>query len=727
MTAAVLSGTVLEPVLSVSVPYAEADLRRALRNRPGCWWEDESKRWRITGPEPRSVCARLRIGVDESGAMFRIEDTTSPVVYPHPTDPTAVIINPRLAGADHVTRVVAPLRVADPVTGWVVADPLDLADRDGLPLAGLTFERGADQMVRDAWETRVARPRSWMAPDHDAVLLARSFDPDDPEVATALARMEAAHPVPEWFGLDLYPFQRIGTQAVLGGHRLVCDPMGLGKMRLSLSVIAGLGAERAVVLPPPNVATEFCVQACDAHLGAVLPKSGVSSWVKDADHPPVSPAANGARIVAFASGRKQPDLPETGVVVVTDSLLASRPELADRIADWSPQAIVYDEAHRARGASSKRSVAVRSLVHRATAQPGGCVVVPMTGTPTPSGSPTDLVPLLDMVGMLDPVYGGQGNFVRRYAHPKFFGGFEASKDPEAAARLASTLDLWTRVRRRKADVMPWLPPKSRVVVPVDPDMAAYRAGLVTVERIVAEWATEEHDATGAWPTESDVDGWARDHATLASTLRIASAMSKLGWLTDLVCGRLDEQQAMPGPCGQAVWEEPQIVWCWHKEVMSAVAASIAKRSHPSGEKYAPVVLDGSTSAQTRDAAVRGVQDGTVPVVVCQIQAMGVGVTMTRCHSPVFLETDWLPALNEQAEDRCHRPGQDEPVEVTIGWAPGTTDDHLFAAAAAKARSSAAISGDEAGKWPHPDVPVTGILTEVALRVVDREARRKSLP
>jgi len=48
---------------------------------------------------------------------------------------------------------------------------------------------------------------------------------------------------------------------------------------------------------------------------------------------------------------------------------------------------------------------------------------------------------------------------------------------------------------------------------------------------------------------------------------------------------------------------------------------------------------------------------------CMIQVAGVGLTLTEADTVIFIDKLWTPKLNEQAEDRLHRIGQDSTVTV----------------------------------------------------------------
>ena len=64
------------------------------------------------------------------------------------------------------------------------------------------------------------------------------------------------------------------------------------------------------------------------------------------------------------------------------------------------------------------------------------------------------------------------------------------------------------------------------------------------------------------------------------------------------------------------------------------------------------------------------------LIVCSIEVAGQGITLTRASNVAFLELDWTPAKHDQAEDRCHRIGQQDAVNATYLLAADTIDETI---------------------------------------------------
>ncbi len=102
---------------------------------------------------------------------------------------------------------------------------------------------------------------------------------------------------------------------------------------------------------------------------------------------------------------------------------------------------------------------------------------------------------------------------------------------------------------------------------------------------------------------------------------------------------------------------PVIVGAWHHEVITALADSLR------GKGRLVVTLSGEHSERQRQAAIDGFQAGQFDVLIGQIDAAGVGVTLTASSTVVMAELAWTPGQVSQFEDRTHRMGQKKSVNV----------------------------------------------------------------
>jgi SNF2 family DNA or RNA helicase len=82
-----------------------------------------------------------------------------------------------------------------------------------------------------------------------------------------------------------------------------------------------------------------------------------------------------------------------------------------------------------------------------------------------------------------------------------------------------------------------------------------------------------------------------------------------------------------------------------------------------------------------------------PVMLLSLRAGGVGLNLQAADTVIFLDTDWNPQIDLQAQARAHRLGQKRPVLVLRLYIPGTVEEHIIATASRKrALADAAITG-----------------------------------
>jgi len=114
-------------------------------------------------------------------------------------------------------------------------------------------------------------------------------------------------------------------------------------------------------------------------------------------------------------------------------------------------------------------------------------------------------------------------------------------------------------------------------------------------------------------------------------------------------------------------------------VMSQFATALdmfKPRLDAMGIRY--VEITGSVPIPERQEIVKKFQtDDSIKLFLGTIRAAGVGLTLTRASTIFFLDREWNPALNEQAEDRLHRTGQKNNVLVVDLIAKNTVESYVW--------------------------------------------------
>lgn len=93
-------------------------------------------------------------------------------------------------------------------------------------------------------------------------------------------------------------------------------------------------------------------------------------------------------------------------------------------------------------------------------------------------------------------------------------------------------------------------------------------------------------------------------------------------------------------------------------------------------KYGYLKLTGQT--QNRQDLVRRFQAGEAPIFLISLKAGGTGLNLTRADTVILYDPWWNPAVQDQATDRSHRIGQQNPVFVYKLITEGTVEEAILA-------------------------------------------------
>lgn len=111
-----------------------------------------------------------------------------------------------------------------------------------------------------------------------------------------------------------------------------------------------------------------------------------------------------------------------------------------------------------------------------------------------------------------------------------------------------------------------------------------------------------------------------------------------------------------------------VIFCYH--VFTIEYLNWALRKHG----YNPALIYGAISNEVREANEHAFQ--TIPecnIILGNYQTMGTGINLTASSTIVEYELPWTAADEEQAQDRCHRIGQFNPVNIIRLVTRGTYD------------------------------------------------------
>jgi len=290
--------------------------------------------------------------------------------------------------------------------------------------------------------------------------------------------------------------------------------------------------------------------------------------------------------------------------------------------------LILDEAHACKNSKAERTEHVTEIATAVRSHKGR--VWALTATPM-LNRPPELWCILRIAEVANEAFGSwkrfadlmggeQGNFGWTWDGPV------SSSVPELLRRVS--------LRRERAQVLPELPEKMWQTVPVDIDKGA-RSLCDKAEEILRSHGID---------LRAEVSPEQLQRATTLafkeiSSARAALASAKIPAMLELV-ESYEEQN------------EPLVVFSAHRAPIDLL-----------GKRDGWAVITGDESAEERTATADAFQSGKLQGVALTIRAGGVAITLTRAAHALFVDRDWNPGINDQAEDRICRIGQTRGVVI----------------------------------------------------------------
>ena len=476
-----------------------------------------------------------------------------------------------------------------------------------------------------------------------------------------LSEILGAEPAPEPVTIDLpeptlalplFDFQQYAVNYIRTNRTVyIAYEMGLGKT-------------------PIGIATASMCHAVGIRTLVVVPASLRKNWEREFHKfaPHLSPA--------ILMGTKPHAIPPCDVLIIGEST----------VKHWVSalqgqfNALVVDEAHFYKNNDSKRSKALRELSHSVTGP-----VVLMSGTPTPNGRHQELASQINVLG--DDAWaelGGRKRFWNYFCPPdpqSSWGGRVNANSEE----LHKTMTTSFMLRRKRSEVIE-LPNKGRSAVSIECSRK-HANDYVRIQNDLISWLREEGlNYVGAMRAEALVR---------MNQLRKTAGAGKVDGVAEYVKEILANSNT-----GVFVVAE-------HKEVMDRLMLKL--------DKYQPVSVRGGMTDTAKQNAVDAFNTGASRVLVGQIRSAGVGLTLHGNglnHRVIVAQLPWTPAELVQAEDRLHRIGQTNDVEVEIALAhidgEWTIDERLFSVLTEKYFNASTVL-DGTGEVLLPEAIAEGVL------------------
>ena len=326
------------------------------------------------------------------------------------------------------------------------------------------------------------------------------------------------------------------------------------------------------------------------------------------------------------------------------------------LAAWGPDMLILDEAHRAKGIRTLRSLAGQRLAKN--------IPYRLALSGTPSHSPLDWLAQYRILDPTHPLW--SQSFTRYRSRVAILGGpygnWVQGFDPTGMAEALEATRPVTHVASK--DVLNLLEP-IETIIPVELDKDERAAYDRMKKELFIEFANGDlADAT----------------TVLTKILRLqqitSGFVSSTGGIRRIGTSKIDA-------CMELLEERSQsqtVIACRFLEDIEALKARCGWTTNEDGSFNTwkkPVVITGGVSEKSRYWAQRNFQDGRANIAIVQPKAGGVGIDLSAASTLILFSAELSTIVWEQMLGRVWRPGQKGAVQVLPLVAERSVDSLIY--------------------------------------------------
>lgn len=337
----------------------------------------------------------------------------------------------------------------------------------------------------------------------------------------------------------------------------------------------------------------------------------------------------------------------------------------ERLDDFDWGLMIIDESHRIKNRKTKTFAAAKHVGRNADHR------LALTGTPV-MNRPDELWAQLNWLypnkksrldaGMkyhFHKLLNSYWRFYKRFLEYEVddYLGYHTVKGTRHEDELRELLDPFY-MRRLKRNVLTELPSKQYQTYYVDLHPKQRRAYDDMRKSLIA-WIGEKEDSPIVAPV------------VIAQLVRLQQFALAFGQVNDDNKMLLDEPSTKLDMLMEILEDAPDkqfVVFSTSKQMVDLAEARMKKVDIPVAK------ITGDIKSHLRSKVIKEFREGERRVFIATIGAGGTGLNLQNADTAIFLDRDWSPANNLQAEDRIHRIGQEsESVHIIDIMAKDTID------------------------------------------------------